>query len=91
MKLPADYGRCPQAKQILEGLSSRANRIDCLTDPGDLALYWLIKPKRPQHFGIFDGVQVIHAWSGVGKVVRSDPEQLLAQGGWNLHSCWRLK
>ena len=66
----SNYRRIPDGKSLIRNLDEQLEKIDAL-EMGCIIVFWIVRPDRPQHVGIYTGDGMIHTHAGIGKVVHS--------------------
>jgi len=91
----AGYTRRPDPVVFIEHLKKNLRRIPRASARiGDVLVFWIQKPSKPQHLAIKTDVGMIHTYAGAGKraalnhVVESSLDRMWAH---RLHSAWRFK
>lgn len=96
------YGRNPNGRTLVEKLSLSLDRVDVASlAVGDVACFWMLSPRLPQHVGIVSDVGLIHTWAAT--LANGKHATRMGQGGRvvevafgddmraRLHSAWRWR
>ncbi len=84
------YPRFPKPAELLHHVGRSFAQVEnvFLAKPGDVVLFWIKKPKWPQHAGVLTAEGVVHTWQTVGRVVETPIHDFWAD---KVHSVWRYK
>ena len=66
------YARLPDPMALLRTVRANCRQIvSGAAEPGDLLVFWIKHPDRPQHLAIKTAKGMIHTHAGVGRVVET--------------------
>lgn len=83
------YKRFPGKTTLIPHLAKSVDQvIDRFQEPGDILVFWVMKPEWPQHAGIMTYRGIIHTDASLGRVVE---HSLDSNALGKLHSVWQYR